>query len=143
MERGGSGRDERAHMATVLYVDDEAAIRRAVVTWLTRRGHTVYEAACIANARDVLESQHVDGVFVDVWLGDESGLELQDWIDENRPELSRKLVFVTGDVAAAGDWTNRTLGGLARQVLAKPFDLKQLDEFVDRWVDPTSPKAES
>src|SRR5438270_10642 len=56
-------------MATVLYVDDEDAIRRAVVTWLTRRGHVVHEAAGVASARQVLESQTVDGAFVDLWLG--------------------------------------------------------------------------
>ena len=122
-------------MATVLYVDDEDAIRRAVVTWLTRRGHRVHEAACVATARQVLESQDVDGAFVDLWLGDESGLELQDWIDENRPRLSPNVVFVTGDLAADEN-TNRALGALGKPVLAKPFDLNQLEEFVERWVRP-------
>ena len=119
-------------MATVLYVDDEAAIRRAVVTWLTRRGHTVYEAASIGVARRLLESQCIDGVFVDLWLGEESGLELQDWIDEHRPQLSSNIVFVTGDLRAGED-TQRALGALGRPVLAKPFDLNALDEFVRRW----------
>ena len=120
-------------MATVLYVDDEEAIRRAVGTWLSRRGHVVHEAADVTSARLLLESQNVDGAFVDLWLGDESGLELQDWIDEHRPALSPNVVFVTGDLAA-GEATNRALGALGKPVLAKPFDLKQLDEFVQRWV---------
>jgi DNA-binding response OmpR family regulator len=83
----------------------------------------------------VLESQTVDGAFVDLWLGDESGLELQDWIEENRPELSPNVVFVTGDVAA-GESTNHALAALGKPILAKPFDLKELDEFVRRWVSP-------
>ena len=125
-------------MATVLYVDDEAAIRRAVVAWLTRRGHTVHVAASIGDARELLSSQTVDGAFVDLWLGGESGLELRDWIDEHRPELSANVVFVTGDPGA--DTAGRgPLAGLGRPVLAKPFDLQQLDEFVDGWSNPNTP----
>src|SRR3954464_3295672 len=96
-------------MATVLYVDDEAGIRRAVVAWLTRRGHTVHAAATIGDARHLLESQCIDGAFVDLWLGEESGLELQDWIDEHQPDLSTKIVFVTGDVAGG---SGHALAGL-------------------------------
>jgi CheY-like chemotaxis protein len=125
-------------MATVLYVDDEDAIRRVVVSWLTRRGHTVHVAATVSDAREVLESLAVDGAFVDLWLGNESGLELQDWIDEHQPELSAKIVFVTGDVGA-GESTHPILANLGRPVLAKPFELVELDAFVDGWVGKASP----
>lgn len=123
-------------MAIVLYVDDEDAIRRAVVAWLTRRGHTVHSARTLADARDVLSSQPVDGAFVDVWLGDESGLELQEWIDENRPDLSPNIVYVTGDLAASVT-SRAALGTLGRPILSKPFELQQLDAFVASWVAPT------
>jgi DNA-binding response OmpR family regulator len=122
-------------MATVLYVDDEDAIRRAVVAWLTRRGHTVHAAASVADARVLLEAQSVDGAFVDLWLGHESGLELQDWIDENRPALSPNIVFVTGDVTA-GEPGVGPLGALGRPVLAKPFELRELDAYVEGWIGP-------
>jgi DNA-binding NtrC family response regulator len=122
-------------MATVLYVDDEDAIRRAVVIWLTRRGHVVHAAATISAARDLLRSVAIDGAFVDLWLAGESGLELQDWIDENRPELSGNVVFVTGDVGAGGTTTS-SLAALGHPVIAKPFDLDQLDAYVAAWTDP-------
>jgi DNA-binding NtrC family response regulator len=122
-------------MATVLYVDDEDAIRRAVVIWLTRRGHVVHAAATICAARDLLRSEAIDGAFVDLWLAGESGLELQDWIDENRPELSGNIVFVTGDVGDGGAAAS-PLATLGRPVIAKPFDLGQLDAYVAAWTDP-------
>lgn len=121
-------------MATVLYVDDEDAIRRAVSAWLTRRGHRVLTAGNLADARDVLASQAIDGAFIDVWLGVESGLELQDWIEEHRPELSPRIVFVTGDLAAS-ELAQCSLGKLGRPVLAKPFELQQLDSFVQVWMN--------
>jgi len=120
-------------MATVLYVDDEDAIRRVVVSWLTRRGHTVHAVGTVADARDVLQSLPVDGAFVDLWLGGESGLELQDWIDEHQPHLSANIVFVTGDIGF-GESENRALAKLGRPVLAKPFELVDLDAFVQAWV---------
>ena len=119
-------------MATVLYVDDEEAIRRAVVIWLTRRGHTVYEADTLGAARELLATKPIDGAFIDLWLGDESGLELQAWIDENRPELSHNIVFVTGDIAAEGS-PDQSADTLGRPLLGKPFDLRQLEEWVRRW----------
>ena len=120
-------------MATVLYVDDEDAIRRVVVTWLTRRGHTVHAVATVADARDLLQTLPIDGAFVDLWLGGESGLELQDWIDEHQPHLSENVVFVTGD-SGFGESECPALAKLGRPVLAKPFELIELDAFVQRWV---------
>ena len=124
-------------MVTVLYVDDEDAIRRAVSTWLTRRGHTVHTAGTLADARDLLSSQAIDGAFIDVWLGEESGLELQDWIEEHHPQLSAKIVFVTGDVGAS-EMAQCSLGKLGHPVLAKPFELQELDAFVQLWKKPAS-----
>ncbi|HEY7234926.1 MAG TPA: response regulator [Gemmatimonadaceae bacterium] len=120
-------------MATVLYVDDEPAIRRAVVQWLSRRGHMVYAVGSLADAREVLVAQPVDGVFVDLWLGKESGCELQSWIEQHRPELSANVVYVTGDITAC-EASESPFGTLARPVLSKPFELRQLDDVVDRWM---------
>ena len=125
-------------MANVLYVDDEDAIRRAVSAWLTRRGHTVHTAGTLADARDLLVSQAIDGAFIDIWLGAESGLELQDWIEEHRPELSHRIVFVTGDLGAS-EIARCAAGRLGRPVLAKPFELQELDTFVHSWINPQSP----
>ena len=121
-------------MATVLYVDDEEAIRRAVATWLSRKGHVVHAVASLAAARDVLATQRIDGAFVDLWLGTESGLDLQHWIDENRPELATKTVFVTGD-PTSGEATNEAAHRLGRPVLGKPFDLEELERWVGRWAE--------
>jgi DNA-binding NtrC family response regulator len=135
MIRAAGSSEEGNRMATVLYVDDEDGIRRAVVAWLSRRGHTVHVAASVGDARALLESRSFDGAFVDLWLAGESGLELQDWIDEHRPDLSHNIVFVTGDPGANA--TGRgPLTELGHPVLAKPFDLQQLDQYVAGWTAP-------
>ena len=131
-----------SRMATVLYVDDEDAIRRAVMTWLTRKGHVVHTASNVAAARELLATEPIDGAFIDLWLGHESGLELQDWIDEHRPEFACNVVFVTGD-PITGESVCRALGALGRPVLGKPFDLDELALWAERWGAPPLPGTAS
>ena len=120
-------------MATVLYVDDEDSIRRALRAWLVRRGHVAFTAGSADEARAILESQTVDGVFIDIWLGHESGFDLFEWIDMNQPQVAENAVFVTGDIIRDPD-VERSLTALERPVLTKPFDLGELERMVQGWV---------
>ncbi len=119
-------------MATILYVDDEPALQRAIRALLARHGHVVHVAGTVAEARAVLGATPLDGVLVDIWLGGESGFEVQGWIDDHRPDLNARLAFVTGDPiapqakAAFGDQ-------IQRPVLGKPFDLDLLEGLVRSW----------
>jgi len=119
-------------LAAVLYVDDEEAIRRALQSWLTRRGHVVYTAATSDEAREILTSHEVDGAFIDIWLGDESGFDLFEWIDMHKPRVAEHVVFVTGDIIREGE-VERSLIALERPVLAKPFELGELERIVASW----------
>ena len=116
-------------MTTLLYVDDEESIGRAVARWFARRGHTVHVAPSIAEAQRLIGEHSPDVLFIDVWLGRESGFELMSWIEDARPSLAGRVVFVTGELAdtTGSDRVWRTLG---RPVLQKPFDFAQLERFV-------------
>jgi DNA-binding NtrC family response regulator len=116
-------------MATVLYVDDEATIGRAVERWFTHLGHDVHLAVNVSEAQHAIDAFRPDTLFIDVWLGTESGFELMSWIEDTHPELADRVIFVTGELAATenGDRVWRTLG---RPVLQKPFELVQLQRYV-------------
>jgi len=120
-------------VANVLFVDDEEAIRRAVSTWLTRKGHVVYTAPDAESARDILRDHHVDGVFIDLWLGKDSGISLHDWLRDNVPPLARRTVFITGDTHYSSDQLTRAVRDEGASVVAKPFDLKELERIVGTW----------
>jgi len=122
-------------MATVLYVDDEPALPRAVQTWLERRGDEVLVARTVDAARQHLAERAVDGVVIDLWLPDGSGFELLDWVAEHQPALGERVLFVTGDVVPSPD-TARQLAMLGRPVLVKPFDLEELERRVRAWEEP-------
>ena len=128
-------------MATLLYVDDEEMIGRAVARWFGRRGHTVHLAHSIASAQAMLAEHEPDALFIDVWLGTESGFELLSWIEEARPELAERVTFVTGELANAeeGDRVWRTLG---RPVLQKPFVFAQLERYFSDATQDAGEQAE-
>lgn len=119
-------------MATILFVDDEDSLRRATRAALGRRGHTVHTAHSVAEAIRCLGLYHVDGIFVDVWLGADSGFDLLSWLQNHRPHLARRVVFVTGDVGLAGP-EDRKVKALGLPVLGKPFSIEDLESYADSW----------
>lgn len=119
-------------MASILYVDDEATIRRAVHYWLDRRGHAIHSARSVAGAKRCVNQYVFDGIFIDVWLGDGSGLDLYTWLRESQPRLAEQAVFVTGDLLMKPEMRQRLLE-TQRPILDKPFDLGDLDIFIQKW----------
>jgi DNA-binding response OmpR family regulator len=115
-------------MSTLLYVDDEVMIGNAVARWFARRGHTVHVAASIAAAQRIIAQGLPDALFIDVWLGSESGFELMSWIEDARPQLAERVIFVTGELVDAQNLeSGRLWQTLGRPVLQKPFDFAQLE----------------
>jgi two-component system response regulator RegA len=116
-------------MSTLLYVDDEVLIGKAVARWFAKRGHTVHLADSVATAQQAIAEHQPDALFIDVWLGFESGFELMSWIEDTHPALADRVTFVTGELADATriDRVWRTLG---RPVLQKPFDFADLERYV-------------
>jgi DNA-binding NtrC family response regulator len=119
-------------VATVLYVDDEEAIRRALTSWLTRRGHTVFTAGKADEALAILQAHHIDVLFIDIWLGRESGFDLFEWVDMNRPALIEHTAFVTGAIVRDEE-VERSLAAFARPTLTKPFELTELERMIIGW----------
>jgi DNA-binding NtrC family response regulator len=119
-------------MATILFVDDEESLRRATRAALGRRGHIVHTAHSLAEAIRCLGIYHVDGIFVDVWLGADSGFDLLSWLENHRPHLAGRVVFITGDVSL-GASDDKKVRALGLPVLGKPFSIEDLDAYAASW----------
>ena len=117
---------------SVLYVDDEPPLRKAVHAWLGQQGVDVQSARSIAEAMRLLEGRRFDGAFIDLWLSDGSGFEVFDWIARHDPRLAQRVVFITGDILPTSE-TQQRLDAARRPVLPKPFDLELLDRYVREW----------
>jgi len=122
-------------MASLLYVDDEETIGRVVSRWFERRGHEVYVARSIEDAKHFLAEHEPVAIFLDVWLGKESGFELMGWIEDERPELADRVTFVTGELTDSPNGYNPAWKTLGRPVLQKPFELAQLESRAFGVVD--------
>ena len=75
-----------------------------------------------------------DAIFIDVWLGTESGFELMSWIEDVRAPLADRVTFVTGELADSVERSQRIWQTLGRPVLQKPFDLSQLEAHAQEYV---------
>jgi DNA-binding response OmpR family regulator len=108
-------------VTTVLVVDDEPIVREVVVGYLQREGYRTLEAADGDRAREMLESETLSLVVLDVMLPGIDGLELCRWI---RGRSQIPVILLT----ARGDETDRIVGlelG-ADDYVAKPFSPREL-----------------
>jgi CheY-like chemotaxis protein/anti-sigma regulatory factor (Ser/Thr protein kinase) len=114
---------------SVLVVEDEPDLRRLAAKVLRRLGVEVLQAGNVAEARAVLEQRQVDAVVSDVRMPGGSGVDLYRWVEQHRPELVTRFLFVTGDVDA------EELGSLAHDrpeaLLHKPFTISDLLQRVE------------
>jgi DNA-binding NtrC family response regulator len=116
---------------TVLIVDDEQSIRFLCRVNLELDGYCVLEAAEVAEARRLLESEPVDVVLLDVNVGRERTDELLGELRRRTPPMPVALVTGSTEVLAPERLD-------ADAVLTKPFAVEDLTETVRRLTVPTT-----
>jgi DNA-binding NtrC family response regulator len=86
---------------TILLVDDEPLIRRAVKSALDRDGHEIIEASRAAEARAALAREDgglVDAILCDVMMPDESGLHFLAELQATRPQTPVVMTTASHDL---------------------------------------------
>jgi PAS domain S-box-containing protein len=107
-----------------LVVEDETALGEAVAGALTDAGFRVDRASDGAEALAKVRERTYDVVICDLKMPKVDGVEFHREISASMPQLIRRLIFVTGDVA--GTETERFLEECGCRWLAKPFRLRDL-----------------
>jgi signal transduction histidine kinase len=110
--------------ASVLVVEDEAALGAAVAEALTDAGFTVDRASDGLEALERVRSTPFDLIVCDLKMPRLDGTQFYRELEVMNPALARRILFVTGDVA--GTEAERFLEETGCQWLAKPFRLKDL-----------------
>jgi FixJ family two-component response regulator len=114
----------------IFIVDDDISVRRGISLLLNSAGYSV---EAFENTKDLLQAEdnNIPGcILLDIFLGEESGLELQDAIRNKFKNIP--IIFITGH----GDipMTVQALKKGAINFLQKPIDdkimLKSVDEAV-------------
>ena len=116
-------------MATILVIDDDAAVRGLFQTVLQSAGHTVSLAANVAEGIDRLRESIIDVVITNLNMPQGTGLEVISLLRHNFP--ATKVVVVS---AEASEYDPLETGPLlnAAEVLPKPVGVSHLLGTVNR-----------
>lgn len=117
-------------MATVLVIDDDPQIRRALRRFIEREGHDVVEAEDGKVALRRFVGEPTDMVITDIYMPEMDGIELLMRLRETFPET--KLVAMSGGGAIAAGHLLKAASALgAVAVLEKPFDLEVVRDLLE------------
>jgi PAS domain S-box-containing protein len=112
----------------VLVVDDETALRNALLRFLGRRGITGEGVADGVEALRVLRERTFDVIISDVRMPGMSGREFLEQLRRDWPDLVPRLMFSTGDTFAPETAALLKESGLP--TVTKPFDLAVLEQVI-------------
>ncbi len=114
----------------LLVIEDERSVMDFVRMALERSGYACVTANSAAEGIKLLEKTAVSGVISDMRTpGGASGADLHQWIVSHHPELTDRLLFITGDTV--NEDTMRALIRTGAPYLEKPFRVQQLIDRVE------------
>jgi CheY-like chemotaxis protein len=121
----------KAQPLPILLIEDEPAVMAYVQAALERSGYPVVCCESGVDALRLLETGSFLGVVSDMRTpGGVDGGQVHAWISRNRPDLTSRLVFITGDIA--NEETVATLRQTGAPCVEKPFRVAQLIEVVSK-----------
>lgn len=108
--------------SNILVVDDEPALREAIIFDLKRKKYNIFEAGNGREAFEIIKKNRIDVVLTDVRMPGGDGVELLEKIKEFSPDLP-VVMFITG----FSDLSNEEAYSRGVDaIFSKPFDRKKL-----------------
>lgn len=120
---GGAGHEA----TTLLLIDDEQNVLRALSRLLRRDGYNILTAGSFAEALDALAAHKVDLILCDQRMPDGKGTDLLGTIKVAYPDTIRMILSGYADLAAVTEAIN---GGAVYRFLTKPWDDDELRKVV-------------
>jgi DNA-binding NtrC family response regulator len=115
----------------VLLIEDEPAVMAFVRAVLERHGYRVVSCSSGADGLRHLEAGNFLGIVSDMRTpGGVDGAGVHAWLNQNRPELVGRIVFITGDIA--NEETVATLRETGAPCVEKPFRAQQFISVIEQ-----------
>jgi CheY-like chemotaxis protein len=115
----------------VLLLEDELVIGKVVRRALSVDGYHVDIAENGQIAKDKIDSDnYYDILIFDIRTPVINGMQLYEYLEKEHPELSKKVVFATGDYV--NSTTRKFLEKANRPFLAKPYTPVQIRGIIDQ-----------
>jgi CheY-like chemotaxis protein len=115
----------------ILLIEDEPSVIAFLRAALERKGYAVENASSGAEGLKRLERGRFAGVISDIRMpGTVNGAEVHAWIQKNRPELSSRIILISGDTANSE--TQTLLAQSGTPCIEKPFRVQQFLSIVEK-----------
>ncbi len=118
-------------MYTVLIVEDEDNARKLLRKHVEKQGFQVLEAENLQKGNQIIDTEFVDIVLLDINLPDGNGLTLLDRISKELPTTQVVVITGHGDIDTAVEAMHTG----ARDFVTKPIDTKRMFAALDRCKD--------
>ncbi|HUR37347.1 MAG TPA: response regulator [Terriglobales bacterium] len=109
----------------LLIIEDEPSVQIFLRTALERDGFRIVLAASGTEGLRMLQQQQFSGVISDMRTpGGVNGGDVHTWLSSNKPELVKRMLFITGDIV--NDETTEILQRTGVPCIEKPFRVQEL-----------------
>jgi len=112
-------------------VDDEPDVRLGFGLYLTKAGFAMLEASSLTEARQVIVSNAVEGLLLDLNLPDGNGLDFIAEVREAQPGTAIIVITGKGDIPSAVEAMRRG----ADHFLSKPVNMGELEIFLRKSLE--------
>lgn len=109
----------------LLVIEDEAAVQAFLRAALERSGYQIVVATSGEEGLQLLKEREFSGIVSDMRTpGEIDGADVHEWLQANRPEMVKRMLFVTGDIV--NEETMQTLRRTGVPCIEKPFRVHEL-----------------
>jgi DNA-binding NtrC family response regulator len=115
----------------ILLIEDEPSVIAFLRAALERKGYEVVGASSGAEGLELLSKGRFAGVISDIRMpGEVNGADVHSWIQIHKPELSSRVILISGDTANSE--TQAFLRRSGTPCIEKPFRSQQLITTVEK-----------
>lgn len=118
----------------ILIIDDEQPVREAIKIlglWEELKVDKIFEASNGRQALDILDSEHIDLVLVDMKMPEMDGMKLLQIMEEKYPELMSIVISGYQDF----DYTRQAIRSKVSDYILKPVNRHELNASLKKAVD--------
>ncbi len=108
--------------ASIVIVDDEAAIRKTLGLLLSNAGYTVHECDSTQLASKILSEKSIDLAIVDLRIGNENGIDLIKRVEQQHPDTESILLTAYGSIESSVE----AMQAGACDYITKPFSNNEI-----------------
>ncbi|GAB6162377.1 hypothetical protein JCM12298_15360 [Desulfothermus naphthae] len=118
-------------MTKILIVDDDPSILDVLEIALENQGFKIFTTKTIKQAKEILFSNIMDLVILDIKLGNENGLDLLKFISKEFPSLPVLMITAFADPKTAV----QAMKFGAKDYIPKPFDIEEFLLVVKKTIE--------